>query len=185
KVDSCFNWNLKGSSKKSATPKFFETTKTPKKATDVITKVLMNPPFSLKNDKQKEPDFLDHALNQMAYNGLLFSVLPASVFYERTFGPWRRLLLDKNTLASVVTFPVDVFYPVSTESIGVFIRKGIPHDAAAEVLWARIEDDGFHKKKGFRIERPDTHYQDVCPSCRRKNIALTQDSMWISAARKL
>jgi Leu/Phe-tRNA-protein transferase len=30
----------------------------------------------------------------------------------------------------------------------------------------------------------DTHYQDVCPPCRRKNIALTQDSMWISAARK-
>ncbi len=29
-----------------------------------------------------------------------------------------------------------------------------------------------------------THYQDVCPSCRRKNIALTQDNMWISAARK-
>ena len=25
-----------------------------------------------------------------------------------------------------------------------------------------------------------THYQDVCPSCRRKNLALTQDSMWKS-----
>jgi hypothetical protein len=26
-----------------------------------------------------------------------------------------------------------------------------------------------------------THYQDVCPSCRRKNIALTQDGLWKAA----
>jgi hypothetical protein len=23
-----------------------------------------------------------------------------------------------------------------------------------------------------------THYQDVCPACRRKNLALTQDALW-------
>ena len=23
-----------------------------------------------------------------------------------------------------------------------------------------------------------THYQDVCPPCRRKNLALTQDALW-------
>jgi hypothetical protein len=23
-----------------------------------------------------------------------------------------------------------------------------------------------------------THYQDVCPMCRRKNLALTQDALW-------
>jgi hypothetical protein len=23
-----------------------------------------------------------------------------------------------------------------------------------------------------------THYQDICPQCRRKNLALTQDAMW-------
>ena len=22
------------------------------------------------------------------------------------------------------------------------------------------------------------HYQDVCPACRRKNLALTQDALW-------
>ena len=26
-----------------------------------------------------------------------------------------------------------------------------------------------------------THYQDVCPQCRRKNLALTQDAMWRTA----
>jgi len=23
-----------------------------------------------------------------------------------------------------------------------------------------------------------THYQDICPACRRKNVALTQDGLW-------
>jgi len=26
--------------------------------------------------------------------------------------------------------------------------------------------------------RDGTHYQDVCPMCRRKNLALTQDALW-------
>jgi hypothetical protein len=29
-----------------------------------------------------------------------------------------------------------------------------------------------------------THYQDVCPRCRRKNLALTQDNMWKSSQIK-
>ena len=29
----------------------------------------------------------------------------------------------------------------------------------------------------YRME-DGTHYQDVCPACRRKNLALTQDAMW-------
>ncbi len=34
---------------------------------------------------------------------------------------------------------------------------------------------------GIRYQMADgTHYQDVCPQCRRKNVALTQDSLWKS-----
>ena len=34
---------------------------------------------------------------------------------------------------------------------------------------------------GIRYQMADgTHYQDVCPACRRKNLALTQDSLWKS-----
>jgi hypothetical protein len=36
---------------------------------------------------------------------------------------------------------------------------------------------------GIRYQLADgTHYQDVCPSCRRKNLALTQDGLWKSQA---
>jgi nitrate reductase gamma subunit len=34
---------------------------------------------------------------------------------------------------------------------------------------------------GIRYQMADgTHYQDVCPQCRRKNVALTQDGLWKS-----
>lgn len=34
---------------------------------------------------------------------------------------------------------------------------------------------------GIRYQMADgTHYQDVCPTCRRKNLALTQDGLWKS-----
>ena len=36
---------------------------------------------------------------------------------------------------------------------------------------------------GIRYQLADgTHYQDICPACRRKNIALTQDGIWKAQA---
>jgi hypothetical protein len=33
----------------------------------------------------------------------------------------------------------------------------------------------------IRFQMTDgSHYQDVCPQCRRKNLALTQDALWRS-----
>jgi ribosomal protein L37AE/L43A len=35
---------------------------------------------------------------------------------------------------------------------------------------------------GIRYQLADgTHYQDICPACRRKNVALTQDGLWKSS----
>ena len=41
-----------------------------------ITKVLMNPPFALKDSDEKEYKFVSHALDQVQRGGLLFAVLP-------------------------------------------------------------------------------------------------------------
>jgi len=38
----------------------------------VVTKVLMNPPFALKSSDEKEYKFVDHALKQMSDGGILF-----------------------------------------------------------------------------------------------------------------
>ena len=115
-----------------------------------VTRVLMNPPFSLKSDK--EYDFVDHALKQMVEGGILFSILPYSVMAKS--GPaktWRENLLKKHTLLSVVTLPIDIFYPVSAPPVGVFIKQGIPHDSNRPVLWVRADTDGHLKSKGKRL----------------------------------
>lgn len=125
-----------------------------------ITKVLMNPPFALE-DNETEPAFVDHALHQMSDRGLLFSVLPASVLYESSFQAWRQQLLRTNTLLSAISFPIDVFYPVATETVGIFVRKGVPHRFDQPILWARIADDGYAKRKGFRVEKPAVSYKEV------------------------
>lgn len=161
KIDSCFSYRLVGSSKTSRKPKFKEGNERSRAEVNIVTKVMMNPPFALKNSVQKEYHFVDHGLDQLADNGLLFSVLPASVMYERKYSEWRDLLLEKHTLKAAISFPVDLFYPVSTESVGIFIKKGIPHDVEEDVLWGRIVDDGFVKRKGFRVEKEKINYQSI------------------------
>lgn len=112
----------------------------------------MNPPFALKRGAEKEYKFVDQALKQMEDGGLLFSILPYSCMVKpRAFKVWRKELLRKNTLLSVVTFPQDLFYPVGVYTVGVFVRKGIPHPRIQNVLWIRALTDGLLKSKGKRL----------------------------------
>jgi hypothetical protein len=38
---------------------------------------------------------------------------------------------------------------------------------------------------GIRYQMADgLHYQDVCPACRRKNLALTQGGLWQAAGQR-
>lgn len=119
----------------------------------IITRVLMNPPFALKKSDEKERHFIEFALSQMQDGGLLFAVIPISVMIEKEGKNWRKNeLLKNNTLLSVVTLPEDLFYPVGTHTVGLFIKKGISHDYENQkVYFARGMTDGFRKKKGKRV----------------------------------
>jgi type I restriction-modification system DNA methylase subunit len=118
-----------------------------------ITKVMMNPPFPKKKTDQKEYKFIEHALEQMQDGGILFSVLPYSCMIKKGgYYEWRKRLLKNNTLLSVVTFPEDLFYPVGVHTLGIFVKKGVPHPLDKNVLWFRAIHDGRLKKKGKRLE---------------------------------
>jgi len=121
-----------------------------------VTKVMMNPPFALKRGNEKEFKFIDQALQQMQNGSVLFSVLPyAAMVRPSVYRSWRKnQLLPNNTLLAVVTFPGDVFYPVGITTVGVFIRKGVPHPRNARVLWVRALSDGLLKSKGKRLPNP-------------------------------
>jgi len=144
---NCFQWNIKPNGDSG------EYTHEDIEENQLITKVLMNPPFALKNSDEKEHKFIDYALKQMQDGGLLFSVLPYSTMVKSgSYLEWRKRLLENNTLLSIVTFPDDLFYPVGVHSVGIFIKKGIPHPDDQNVLWVRALHDGFLKKKGKRLE---------------------------------
>lgn len=117
-----------------------------------ITKVMMNPPFALKKGDEKEYKFIEQALKQMSDEGLLFTVLPMSVLAEKSTKDWRKnVLLKNNRVLSVITFPDDLFYPVGVITVGLFLKKGVPHNLGKDkVYFARCMKDGFAKKKGVR-----------------------------------
>lgn len=118
-----------------------------------VNKVLMNPPFALKQDDEQEHVFVDHALAQMGRGGLLFAVLPISVMYSGGKDhTWRKRMLEDNTLISVISFPNDLFYPsASTEPVAIILEKGRPHQTQDKVLWLKVTDDGYRKMKRKRL----------------------------------
>lgn len=123
-----------------------------------VSMVMMNPPFALKRSDEKEFKFVDYALAQMTHGGLLFSVLPYSAMVKPgAYKNWRcNSLLARNTLLAVVTFPIDLFYPIGVTTVGIFVKKGIPHPREQKVLWIRALNDGFVKSKKRRLPHPKT-----------------------------
>ena len=151
---NCFQKNIMKTEKGGAETGKYEKREGKENTNPIITKVLMNPPFALKKGDEKESHFIDYALSQMQDGGVLFSITPISVMVESSGKNWRDELLKHNTLLSVVTFPEDLFNPsASVGTIGVFIKKGIPHDFDKQkVYFARAVKDGFKMKKGKRIK---------------------------------
>ncbi|WP_218813789.1 HsdM family class I SAM-dependent methyltransferase [Rickettsiella endosymbiont of Dermanyssus gallinae] len=126
---------------------------TTKKFMDLkVSKVLMNPPFSLKNPDEKEYKFIDFALNKMEKRGYLFAIIPNSVMLLSNAKKWRAKLLEENTLKAVITLPGDLFYPVNVCTYAIIIQKGVPHKDSS-VMWAWLKD-GLVKRKGIMVSAP-------------------------------
>lgn len=112
------------------------------------TVVLMNPPFALRKDDEKENRFVDRALEQMKDGGLMFVILPSTIMFKgQVLKAWRDKLLRNNTLKAVIKLPEDLFYPIGVHTSAVIIQKGVPHAKDGDVFWGYL-DDGFAKKKG-------------------------------------
>jgi len=130
---------------------------------EAVTRVLMNPPFALKESDEKEHRFVENALLNMRDGGLLFAIVPISVMVEGGVEEkWRRdTLLTHNTLLSVISFPEELFYPIANQTVGIIVRKGVPHPRTQSVLWCRIVNDGFKKSKGKRLPIPNGPQNDL------------------------
>lgn len=131
-----------------------------------ITRVLMNPPFALK-DSDKEYRFVARALEFMADGGILFSLLPLdAMFGTRDEKVWRQDdLLKKHTLLAVISLPDGLFRPAAMKQVvGVIIKKGVPHPIKQSVYWARIENDGHMVLKSRRLPGEQQRPPRVVPN---------------------
>jgi len=143
----CFKWNLISAIINNQQSASYDIESNEGK--EPVTKVLMNPPFSLKTSDEKEYKFIDQALKQIRNNGILFSILPSSIMIKGGKElAWRKQFLQKNTLLSIITFPEDLFYPIGRHTIGIFVKKGVSHPKDQNVFWIRALNDGSEKSMG-------------------------------------
>jgi len=149
--NNCLSISLKSLILNSSKSAEYEKKGANKKA-EPVTKVLMNPPFSLKDKDEKEYKFIQHALEQMEDGGILFSIVPTPILVKGGASlAWRKnQLLKNNTLLSVISLPEKLFYPVGVHTCGIFVKKGTSHPKKQNVLWLRCKYDGFILKKGVR-----------------------------------
>jgi len=149
---NCFQNNVVKDASGNAT--YSRTPPTPEQ--EVVTRVLMNPPFALKTSDEKEFRFVEYALTQMQDGGILFSILPYSEMVRSgIYEHWRRTsLLAHNTLLSVITFHRELFYPADIYPLAIVVKKGVPHAPDSPVLWLRALNDGLAKHKRKRLPNP-------------------------------
>lgn len=160
---SCFSKFLKRSTTTDGQPTAKYTREPPSHGDEPVTRVFMNPPFALRESDEREYRFIDTTLKSMADDGIMFAIVPLSVMSEAgTVAKWRRdVLLAHHTLLSVVTFPMEVFYPVKNVTVALVLRKGTPHPSDQKVLWAKMADDGFRKSKAKRLPIPGSDRRDM------------------------
>jgi len=105
-----------------------------------FSRVLMNPPFA---QNVKERQFVDYALNQMCLGGLLFAILPNNpITGHKEDKLWRRELLKRHTLRSVVKMPNDLFDPMASKgTYALILEAWKPHQSNDQVFFGILHDD--------------------------------------------
>lgn len=124
-------------------------------------KVLMNPPFAL--ETEYEWRFVEKSLECMERGGLLFAILPTTVMTatddSREEITWRREMLKRHTLISVIKMPEELFYPiVSKGTYGIIIKAHCAHKTNNDVLWA-ILHDGITRTK--TQQKKETNIEEI------------------------
>ena len=119
----------------------------------IFTRVLMNPPFAL---DEKESEFVDYALSQMAYGGLLFAVLPNGPITGHGEKRWRRSIIERHTVRAVIRMQDDLFYPTAHKgTYALILEAWRPHKKDDPVFFAVLYDDDRASQKSKLLNKAD------------------------------
>ena len=116
-----------------------------------FSRVLMNPPFKLK--ESNETSFVDYGLSQIRPDGLLFAVVPAVVVSGERHEGWRRELLKRHTVKACLKFDKNLFYPVAESTYGLILKAHVPHETRNTVFMGCLFDDDHRPRKSKLISR--------------------------------
>jgi len=125
-------------------------------ATAPFTRVLMNPPFAI---KEPESAFVDYALDQTAKGGLLFAVLPNEPITgsNSKWSRWRQGIVSRHTVRAVVKLPNDLFYPVAKGTYALILEAWRPHRSNDHVFFGILMDDDHATNKSKLLSPLRSH----------------------------
>ena len=155
------------------------------------TVVLMNPPFPHKKTDTSPERFVERALEGLVQGGRLAVIVPRSLAVKKDKRSWREGILKKNTLDGVIRLPDQLFQPYASVYPAILLlTKGVPHPANKKPFFARIENDGFRRKKNMRIPREGGQLSEILEAYRaRRTIpgfagwsAVADDGSWAPGA---
>lgn len=117
---------------------------------DKFQKAFLNPPFS--QDEEPEREFIDASMDALEPEGLIAVVVKAGIFADAENSSWRHEFTRNHTILAMISLPEDLFYPTAAPTSILIARAHIPQSSTDSVLMARIDNDGYEKLKGRRVE---------------------------------
>ena len=126
-----------------------------------FTRVLMNPPFAIKTEKESQ--FVDYALAQMRPGGLLFAVLPNEPITGQQDMDWRKGIISRHTVRAVIRLPDHLFIPVAKKgTYGLILEAHRPHRADDETFFGVLFDDEHApKSQKSKLKGPSTNKDNL------------------------
>jgi hypothetical protein len=111
------------------------------------TVAMLNPPYSVGADGQL--DFILNAMESLLKGGRCIAIVQMSCALDtKEVLEKHRQLLELHTLESVITTPIDLFYPAATVATCIMIFKAHEKHNLNKPSWfGAFGDDGFVKRK--------------------------------------
>jgi len=115
---------------------------------------MMNPPFPHAKTDTPPERFVARGLDGLQQRGRMAVIVPRSLLGKRDKARWRASVLAHNTLDAVIVLPDELFAPyASSYTAIVILTKGVKHASNHPIFFARIENDGYQRRKNVRVER--------------------------------
>lgn len=157
-----------------------------KSIADKFQKAFLNPPFS--QDEEPERDFIDASMDALEPEGLIAVVVKAGIFADDENKSWRHEFTRNHAVLAMISLPEDLFYPTAAPTTILIARAHIPQSVDDSVLMARIDNDGFEKLKGRRVEIAGSQLPavtDAFKAAMRGEVVSVDKAFTISAANIL